>query len=115
MSPPSRRAMSEVTHILDAVAAGDPQAAAQLLPLVYAELRRPAAAGSRPATPSSPPPSSTKPSCAARTSRVTLARCSGVLEREAPAVRGLRERLRGLAQAQGGERHLLLVGLPQPE
>ena len=36
--------MSEVTQILDAVAAGDQQAAAQLLPLVYAELRRLAAA-----------------------------------------------------------------------
>jgi RNA polymerase sigma factor (TIGR02999 family) len=35
--------MSEVTQILDAVAAGDQQAAAQLLPLVYAELRRLAA------------------------------------------------------------------------
>jgi RNA polymerase sigma factor (TIGR02999 family) len=35
--------MSEVTQILDAVAGGDPQAAAQLLPLVYAELRRLAA------------------------------------------------------------------------
>jgi RNA polymerase sigma factor (TIGR02999 family) len=32
--------MSEVTQILDAVAAGDRHAAAQLLPLVYAELRR---------------------------------------------------------------------------
>jgi RNA polymerase sigma factor (TIGR02999 family) len=36
--------MSEVTQILDAVAGGDRQAAAQLLPLVYAELRRLAAA-----------------------------------------------------------------------
>jgi RNA polymerase sigma factor (TIGR02999 family) len=35
--------MSDVTQILDAVAAGDRQAAAQLLPLVYAELRRLAA------------------------------------------------------------------------
>jgi RNA polymerase sigma factor (TIGR02999 family) len=35
--------MSEVTQVLDAVAAGDRQAAAQLLPLVYAELRRLAA------------------------------------------------------------------------
>jgi RNA polymerase sigma factor (TIGR02999 family) len=35
--------MSEVTQILDAVAGGDRQAAAQLLPLVYAELRRLAA------------------------------------------------------------------------
>ena len=36
--------MSEVTHILNAIQAGDPQAAAQLLPLVYDELRRLAAA-----------------------------------------------------------------------
>jgi RNA polymerase sigma factor (TIGR02999 family) len=36
--------MSEVTQILDAVAGGDRHAAAQLLPLVYAELRRLAAA-----------------------------------------------------------------------
>jgi DNA-binding GntR family transcriptional regulator len=35
--------MSEVTRILDAIAQGDPQAAAQLLPLVYEELRRLAA------------------------------------------------------------------------
>jgi RNA polymerase sigma factor (TIGR02999 family) len=32
--------MSEVTRILDAAAAGDPRAAADLLPLVYDELRR---------------------------------------------------------------------------
>jgi RNA polymerase sigma factor (sigma-70 family) len=36
--------MSEATRILDAAARGDPQAAAQLLPLVYDELRRLAAA-----------------------------------------------------------------------
>jgi DNA-binding GntR family transcriptional regulator len=30
----------QVTQILDAVGAGDPQAAGQLLPLVYEELRR---------------------------------------------------------------------------
>jgi RNA polymerase sigma factor (sigma-70 family) len=35
--------MSEVTRILDAVGQGDPKAAAQLLPLVYDELRRLAA------------------------------------------------------------------------
>jgi RNA polymerase sigma factor (TIGR02999 family) len=35
--------MSEVTRILDAIAQGDPHAAAQLLPLVYDELRRLAA------------------------------------------------------------------------
>ena len=35
--------MSEVTRILDAIQAGDPHAAAQLLPLVYDELRRLAA------------------------------------------------------------------------
>ena len=36
--------MSEVTHILSAVERGDPSAAEQLLPLVYAELRKLAAA-----------------------------------------------------------------------
>ena len=36
--------MSDVTHILNAVTQGDPQAAEQLLPLVYEELRRLAAA-----------------------------------------------------------------------
>jgi RNA polymerase sigma factor (TIGR02999 family) len=35
--------MSEVTHILSAIEQGDPQAASQLLPLVYDELRRLAA------------------------------------------------------------------------
>jgi RNA polymerase sigma factor (TIGR02999 family) len=35
--------MSEVTHILSAIELGDPHAAAQLLPLVYEELRRLAA------------------------------------------------------------------------
>src|SRR2546427_9252269 len=36
--------MSEVTRILTAIDAGDPQAAAQLLPLLYDELRQLAAA-----------------------------------------------------------------------
>jgi len=36
--------MSDVTRILNAIEAGDPQAAAQLLPVVYDELRRLAAA-----------------------------------------------------------------------
>jgi ECF sigma factor len=36
--------MSEVTQILDQIQHGDRQAAADLLPLVYAELRRLAAA-----------------------------------------------------------------------
>jgi len=36
--------MSEITSILDAAAGGDPQAAEQLLPLVYDELRKLAAA-----------------------------------------------------------------------
>jgi RNA polymerase sigma factor (TIGR02999 family) len=36
--------MSDITHLLDAAAAGDRQAADELLPLVYAELRRLAAA-----------------------------------------------------------------------
>src|SRR3954466_5945226 len=35
--------MNHVTHILSAIEAGDPQAAEQLLPLVYDELRRLAA------------------------------------------------------------------------
>jgi RNA polymerase sigma factor (TIGR02999 family) len=35
--------MSEVTHILNAIDQGDPQAASQLLPLVYDELRKLAA------------------------------------------------------------------------
>jgi RNA polymerase sigma factor (TIGR02999 family) len=35
--------MADVTHLLDAAAAGDPHAAAELLPLVYEELRRLAA------------------------------------------------------------------------
>src|SRR5947208_6174782 len=37
-------AMADVTQILAAVEAGDPRAAAELLPLVYAELRKLAAA-----------------------------------------------------------------------
>src|SRR5262245_60541173 len=36
--------MADVTQLLDAAAAGDPTAAAELLPLVYAELRQLAAA-----------------------------------------------------------------------
>jgi RNA polymerase sigma factor (TIGR02999 family) len=43
--------MSDVTRLLDAAAGGDPQAAAELLPLVYDELRKLAAArlaGERP-------------------------------------------------------------------
>ena len=36
--------MSDVTQILSAIEAGDPKAAAELLPLVYAELRKLAAA-----------------------------------------------------------------------
>ena len=36
--------MSDVTRLIDAAAAGDPKAAAELLPLVYDELRRLAAA-----------------------------------------------------------------------
>jgi DNA-binding GntR family transcriptional regulator len=39
----SPSAMSEVTQILDAVSRGEAQAAEQLLPLVYEELRRLAA------------------------------------------------------------------------
>ena len=36
--------MSDVTHLLDAAQGGDRQAAAALLPLVYGELRKLAAA-----------------------------------------------------------------------
>ncbi len=36
--------MAVVTHLLDAAAAGDPHAAAELLPIVYGELRKLAAA-----------------------------------------------------------------------
>src|SRR5262245_7082703 len=36
--------MADVTRLLDAAAAGDPHAAAELLPLVYDELRKLAAA-----------------------------------------------------------------------
>src|SRR5262245_19392967 len=36
-------AMSDVTHVLAAIDAGDPHAASQLLPLVYDELRKLAA------------------------------------------------------------------------
>ena len=36
--------MGDLTHVLDAAAAGDPRAARELLPLVYDELRRLAAA-----------------------------------------------------------------------
>ena len=35
----SSRAMEELTNILNAISEGDPQAASQLLPLVYNELR----------------------------------------------------------------------------
>ena len=38
--------VSDVTRLLDAVERGEPQAAEELLPLVYQELRRLAAAGS---------------------------------------------------------------------
>ena len=45
-APPDRTLgrMSDVTHLLGAAAAGDPKAAAELLPLVYDELRKLAAA-----------------------------------------------------------------------
>ena len=38
-----REGMSDVTHLLDAIQQGDPRAAEELLPLVYAELRKLAA------------------------------------------------------------------------
>jgi len=50
-SPQYSAAMSRVTRILDRAQSGDPKAAAELLPLVYQELRRVAAgrmAGARP-------------------------------------------------------------------
>jgi DNA-binding GntR family transcriptional regulator len=45
--------MSEVTRILSAIEQGDPQAAEQLLPLVYDELRKLAAQWARLRGPSS--------------------------------------------------------------
>ena len=60
--------MNEVTRILDAIEQGDPRAAAQLLPLVYDELRRLAAAAGWPrrsrARRSSRRPWSTRRTCA---------------------------------------------------
>lgn len=43
-SAPTLRSMSDVTLLLNAIEAGDPKAADELLPLVYEELRRLAAA-----------------------------------------------------------------------
>ena len=68
--------MSDVTRLLDAAAAGDPQAAADLLPLVYDELRKLAAArlaDEKPGQTLQPPPWSTRPTCgwSAATSRRT--------------------------------------------
>lgn len=51
---PDRRmlgSMADVTYILAAIEAGDPQAAAKLLPLIYAELRALAAARMAPEAP----------------------------------------------------------------
>lgn len=44
VDPPSRDAPQQVTRILCAVAAGEPEASAELLPLVYGDLRKLAAA-----------------------------------------------------------------------
>jgi RNA polymerase sigma factor (TIGR02999 family) len=44
LSDPSSKPVSDVTRLRDAAAAGDPQAGADLLPLVYDELRKLAAA-----------------------------------------------------------------------
>ena len=58
--------MPELTQLLEAAAAGDRQAAADLLPLVYDELRKLAAArmaAGSPGTPSTPPPSFTRRTC----------------------------------------------------
>ena len=41
---PRARAMSDVTRILSSIDQGDPKAAEQLLPLIYEELRKLAAA-----------------------------------------------------------------------
>ena len=43
-SAPGVSPMTDVTHILSAIEQGDPHAAEQLLPLVYDELRKLAAA-----------------------------------------------------------------------
>jgi RNA polymerase sigma factor (TIGR02999 family) len=43
VSLPHSQALSEITHILERVEHGDPKAAAELLPIVYEELRRLAA------------------------------------------------------------------------
>jgi len=43
LGPPSMRPEKDVTQLLQAASAGDPKAAAELLPLVYDELRRLAA------------------------------------------------------------------------
>ena len=43
-APAQSARMSDVTRILSQIESGDPSAAEQLLPLVYAELRRLAAA-----------------------------------------------------------------------
>ena len=56
--------MADVTRILAAIETGDPKAAAELLPLVYDELRKLAAArlaDETPGRPSSRPPWSTRP------------------------------------------------------
>jgi hypothetical protein len=52
--------MTDVTRLLDAAAAGDRKAAADLLPLVYDEMRKLAWLASRPTAPSSPPHSTKK-------------------------------------------------------
>ena len=62
-----RRTVSDVTRILDAIGDGDSNAAEELLPLVYEELRRLAAhrmSKKPPARRCSPPRSFTKPGCA---------------------------------------------------
>jgi hypothetical protein len=58
--------MPEISELLDDAAAGDRQAASDLLPLVYDELRKLAAArmaAEAPGTPSTPPPWCTSLTC----------------------------------------------------
>ena len=64
---PTEAGSSDVTRLLEAARQGDPQAARDLLPIVYDELRRLAAQSWRERNlgrPSRPPPSSTRRICA---------------------------------------------------
>jgi hypothetical protein len=80
--------MSEVTRILEAAQKGDPTAADQLLPLVYDELRRLAAAKMSQEAPGqtlNPPHSCMKPGCDWSATRIrdgTVARTSSAQRRK---------------------------------